>query len=141
MSRSLSFIIPGRIGGKGRPRGFIRGGKVAMYTPGKTRSDEGIVRHFAAQAMKKGRVPRLTGALELEIVILRCWPQSWPKKRRETTDYVTGKPDCDNIAKLIADAMNGIAYADDSQISVLSITRRYADAPESVWIAVTEIGA
>lgn len=35
------------------------------------------------------------------------------------------KPDCDNIIKIILDALNGIAFKDDNQVSELQIEKRY----------------
>lgn len=134
--RSVSFVIPGRIGGKGRHRSFIRAGKIAACTPAKTASDEGIVRHFAAQAMGRGTL--LTGPLRLAVTVSRLFPNSWSMKRREATFWITGKPDCDNIIKLIGDAMNATVYQDDSQIAELSLRRMYG-LPECVTVNVTEL--
>ena len=39
------------------------------------------------------------------------------------------RPDADNIAKIVLDALNGIAYKDDSQIVDLSVPKRYSDKP------------
>ena len=42
---------------------------------------------------------------------------------------VTKKPDCDNIAKIILDSLNKIAYHDDSQVVDLHVNKRYAEMP------------
>lgn len=141
MSRSLSFIIPGRIGGKGRPRGFIRGGKVAMYTPKQTVSDEATVRQFAHVAMVTARASMLAGPLSMRIQVFRDYPASWSKARKAQARYITGKPDCDNTAKLVADALNGIVYRDDSEIAALNIVRRYRSGAEEVIIGIMELSA
>ena len=39
-------------------------------------------------------------------------------------DY-TKKPDADNIAKIILDSLNGLAYKDDSQVSALMVLKDY----------------
>jgi len=39
------------------------------------------------------------------------------------------KPDSDNIAKVILDALNGIAFRDDSQVIDLHVTKHYSDDP------------
>lgn len=39
------------------------------------------------------------------------------------------KPDVDNIAKIICDSLNGIAYADDKQITSLHINKFYSENP------------
>ena len=40
------------------------------------------------------------------------------------------KPDADNIAKIICDALNNIAYKDDTQIIELTVVKRYALEPK-----------
>ncbi|MEQ2712194.1 RusA family crossover junction endodeoxyribonuclease, partial [Hominisplanchenecus faecis] len=44
------------------------------------------------------------------------------------------KPDSDNIAKVVLDALNGIAYHDDTQIIKLTITKAYK---EEAYLSVT----
>ena len=41
--------------------------------------------------------------------------------------FVLTKPDIDNYAKLVLDAMNGIAYNDDCQVVDLEVRKLYAD--------------
>lgn len=135
--RSLSFSIPGRIGGKGRARSFLRKGVIAHSTPKKTASDEAVVRQFAHLAIVGA--PLLQGPLRLEVIVYRMIPKSWSGKRRAAAIWITGKPDCDNVLKLIADAMNGIAYQDDSQIAALAMVRLYG-IPECVGVTLTELG-
>lgn len=43
----------------------------------------------------------------------------------------TKKPDWDNIGKIICDALNGIAYADDSQIVLGQMVKKYSDNPRT----------
>ena len=46
------------------------------------------------------------------------------------------KPDADNVAKTIADALNVLAYEDDAQITNLTVMKRYDEPPEvrvRVW--------
>lgn len=139
-ARSLTFTIPGRIGGKGRPRGFIRGGKVAMFTPKQTVSDEGTVRHFASQEMRRRKLALLIGPLSLIITVLHRTPASWSKKRAAAARWITGKPDVDNTVKLIADALNGITWSDDAQIALLTMQRLYDnERAECVIVAIREM--
>jgi Holliday junction resolvase RusA-like endonuclease len=39
----------------------------------------------------------------------------------------TKKPDCDNMAKICLDALNGVAYHDDAQITNLIISKHYGE--------------
>ena len=43
--------------------------------------------------------------------------------------YPTTKPDIDNVAKAVFDAMNGIVFQDDKQIVNQMVTKRYSDNP------------
>jgi Holliday junction resolvase RusA-like endonuclease len=123
----IAFVIPGRIRGKGRPRARVRsiGGRAFahMHTDAKTRSAETMVRDFAALAMRGRNL--LDGPLALEITIHVSIPQSWSKRARLAAKWVTGKPDPDNAIKLIADALNGIVYRDDTQIARIIFARMY----------------
>ena len=70
------------------------------------------------------------------MTILACFaiPKSFSKKKQkealEGTIRPLTKPDADNIAKIICDALNDIAYKDDTQIIELTITKQYASEPK-----------
>ena len=69
--------------------------------------------------------------LSVIINVYKSIPQSYSKKAQEKAlageIRPTTKPDCDNIAKNINDALNGVAYPDDKQIVSLSINKFYSD--------------
>ena len=49
----------------------------------------------------------------------------------------TKKPDADNLAKAILDALNGVAYPDDAQIVTLTVRKRYGEA-DMVHVLIEE---
>ena len=49
----------------------------------------------------------------------------------------TKKPDVDNIAKSILDALNGFVFKDDNQVSKISVEKRYA-LEEKIIVKVIE---
>ena len=54
------------------------------------------------------------------------------KKRKQSFIILSGqrrKPDLDNIIKSILDALNKVAYHDDTQIVSLSVEKFYSDSP------------
>ena len=69
-------------------------------------------------------------------------PKSASKKKRAamlTGDIrPTKKPDMDNILKTVADALNGIAYRDDSQI-VRAIVDKYYDTAPRLIVTITAL--
>ena len=118
----MKFTIPGEPTGKGRPRVT----KWGTHTPEKTVLYENLVK-----TCFNGEV--LQGELEMNVVAYYQIAKSASKKQRELMMNLvirpTKKPDCDNVLKIIADALNGIAYQDDSQIVRASIEKRYSDVP------------
>lgn len=133
----ITFVVPGKPIGKGRPR-FSRSGHA--YTPDQTKRAEMEVARRASDAMvEAGRDP-VEGPCCVHLVARWPIPGSWSKAKREAAlcqEITPGKPDLDNIAKLILDAMNGVVYQDDAQVVVLSVTKCYSDDP-GVTVIVTE---
>lgn len=125
----LSFFVAGTPQGKGRARAARIGKGVRMYTPDKTAKYE----HQIAWAAKLAHAVMLDGPVGLRVTILCAIPKYFTKAKREAALigplYPTGRPDADNVAKAVQDALNHICYADDAQIVDLHATKRYATAP------------
>lgn len=122
------FMIPGKPIGKARPR--VNTYTHRAYTPPATKNYEATVRSSYMNAAPPGE--RLhTGPVRVQIMAYYPIPKSWNKARKraamagETRPEV--KPDLDNCAKAILDALNGLAYEDDASITDLTIHKRYAE--------------
>lgn len=106
---------------------------VSSYTPAQTRSEQGALKMFAAQAMQ-GRPP-LTGALDLRFAAYFPVPPSWSKKKRAAAlsgeIRPTKTPDADNLIKQ-CDALNGVCFRDDAQITDAAMWKRFSDEPRLV---------
>ena len=126
----LEFTVYGEPVAKGRPRVATIGGKARAYTPAKTAKAE---REFKAQAIQFKPDKPVTGPVELTIAVYRDIPKSFSKKKRDDALKMwirpVSRPDCDNYAKLILDAMNQIFFADDSQVVSLTVHKFYSDRP------------
>lgn len=129
-AHSLDITIPGPPAGKGRPRFNRRQGRT--YTPAETETAESNVRAAWAAA----RQPRLPdGPITLTIEILVTRPKShFTAKGRLSAEGLrhpipTKAPDCDNVTKLVQDALNGLAWRDDAQVADLHVTRRWSVTP------------
>lgn len=125
---TIRFTVPGEPTGKGRPRVFKANGVSRAVTPQKTLSYENLVKWIVSESMQ---VEQLTGEVEAEIKAYYAIPKSMTKKNRQLIEegklHPTKKPDLDNVAKIILDALNGIAYKDDSQVVRLHVEKEYAD--------------
>lgn len=137
----IEFEVPGQPVAKGRPKFARRGKFVTTYTPEKTRTYEELV-SWCAKGVMMGNDP-MQGAIYLYLVIGLQIPKSWSNKKRIQAELgeipAIKKPDADNVLKAVKDAMNGIVYADDSQITMMTIIKKYSPEPK-VKILVCTIG-
>ena len=120
------FTIHAAPVGKARPRVTTHG----TYTPKKTRDYEQLVRLEYAKQCGEYFGEK---ALIVDIIANYPIPKSKPKTIRQEMQpgkiRPTSKPDCDNIAKAVLDALNGIAYHDDSQVVCLCVGKWYSEMP------------
>lgn len=127
----IRFEIPGEPGAKGRPRFSNHGGFTKTYTDKKTRLYEMLVRD--AYMTKIGNPDPMKVEIEVEINAHFGIPKSASKKKREAMINgkirPTKKPDTDNIAKVILDSLNGIAFDDDKQVIKLLVNKYYSERP------------
>lgn len=133
----IKLTIPGPPCAKQRPKVY---GKHAV-TPAKTVNYETLVKQlYIVEHHRK----QLEGPLIMKVVAYFPIPQSKSKKVKEAMlkgkIRPTSKPDIDNLFKIIADALNGLAYHDDSQIVQGIIDKWYSDNPR-MEVFLREIGA
>jgi Holliday junction resolvase RusA-like endonuclease len=120
----LAFDVVGIPKGQPRPRAVRRGAHAGVYDPGTAKEWKGAVAAAALGAM--GTAP-LSCPLALAIFLRFPRPQRLAKVSPSSLLPHTAKPDADNCAKAIMDALTGIAWVDDAQICSLSIVKEYAD--------------
>lgn len=129
----FNFTIPGEPKGKGRPRATTVSGRVRTYTPEATANYENLVKVSFLQAHGKAEPYAKDVPLVAKISAFFPIPQSASKKKQAAMEAgeisPTKKPDTDNIAKIVLDALNGLAYYDDAQIVVLSLQKTYSTKP------------
>lgn len=130
---NVCFDVPGKPQGKGRPR-FTRSGHT--YTPDRTAEYEERVKF----AYKQAGGGKLSGFVSADILAVFTVPKSYTKAQRAaalSASFAPKKPDCDNIAKIILDALNGLAYDDDAQVVKLRVEKRYGET-ERVLVVLDE---
>lgn len=119
----MNFFIPGEPIAQPRVKVSTKGGFARAYAE----RDHPV--HAYKQAIRLAYVNAggeiLEGPIEIRIA---CWferPKSHSKKRRQQAEPKTTKPDLDNLAKAILDALNEIAYNDDGQVCRLTVEKWY----------------
>lgn len=127
----VSITLDGPPRGKGRPRTRVIGKFATIYTDTKTRAYEASLAAVGRIAMG-GLDPVGDIPLSAKVIAYMPIPVSWPasKKRQALAGDIwpTGKPDMDNIVKML-DALNGIAFSDDAQIINMHSMKIYSDRP------------
>ena len=139
MSAAIYFVVPGDPHGKGRPKASSRGGFVRMYTPAPTRLYEAEIAKMAVLA--RSEWPVLETPISLRVVAHHPIPVSWSKRKQQQAlqgELVPGKPDLDNVAKAVLDALNGVIYVDDKQVVRLVAEKKYSFDPR-VEVYVHEV--
>lgn len=129
----VSFDVLGKVRGKGRPR-FTRGGHA--YTPKATRDYERSIREAFENATVRPPEP-FSGPIAVCIMTYRQLPKSTPKSVFSEPD--THKPDIDNVAKIVLDALNGVAWEDDAQVVSLKVSKlNRTRSHERMSVSITE---
>ena len=121
-----SLTIPGEPQGKER----ARYGNGRTYTPKKTVAYEERIKNLFINKWGK---PMLEGEVQVSIIAYYTIPKSYSKKKKELAFQglikPIKKPDLDNIAKVVLDSLNKIAYKDDNQVVRLLLDKDYSNEP------------
>lgn len=134
MASSVLHVV-GEVVGKPRPRFTSYGGRVRTFTPKKGETFESLVR--VAYQAQGGTMH--DGAVEVEIAYRRPMPKSRPKGVEREWDSF--KPDIDNVAKAVLDALNGVAFADDKCVVSLRAAKlpRVRCQHEELYVRIGEV--
>ena len=107
---------------------MTRSGRV-YYSKGYTAFKGAANRAMPAVLMDAGLLRKLTGPLLVNLVLRVARPKR--------TKLQFPKPDIDNYAKSVLDALNGHAWLDDDQVIGLVAHKEWADFEESGEILIS----
>lgn len=136
----MRFTIPGEPQGKGRPRVVRNGSFTKTFTPEKTATYENLVKLEFQRQCPTLWIPSAPICMNIAAYFSVPKSDSNRKRRYKIGGLIrpTKVPDTDNIAKIIADSLNGMAYSDDSQIVCMTIEKYYAENPR-VEVEIEEV--
>lgn len=133
----LRFTVPGEPHGWARARANGQ----RYFTDRKSLSRKQAIAAWAIEAGAKMR----EDALRVTVRAYFGAPKSASKKRVAAMlagmEYPTKKPDGDNIAKIIGDALNGVAWRDDVQVVDWIIEKRWDVEPRMEIEVAPMLGA
>ena len=126
----ITFVVPGKAHGKERARTVLNQyGRAHTYTPDRQRNYEQIIKACYVAAAKGAA--SIEGAVELSICSVFEPPKSAKKSDKQM--MLSGvlspvvRPDLDNIVKSVLDALNRLAFKDDSQVVKISAVKVYGE--------------
>lgn len=131
-SREVKIVIDGK------PEGQVRAafttlpnGRRLVYTP--PHPCKVYKRTIELLARQKFPTPLLG---PVSVHVLAVFPRlAWDKLPGSAPH--TSKPDCDNVAKAVMDALNGVAFVDDAQVSQLTVKKERAALNQRTRTEVT----
>lgn len=128
---SIYFTVPGKPVAKQRPKAARKGRFFTVYTPNETKMYE---KKVADCYRNRYGVYKLNGSLTAEVYAVFEVPSSESNKRKELMlngdIRNTKKPDLDNVIKSALDALNDVAYDDDSSINEIYANKQYGEISE-----------
>ena len=118
------FTVPGNPVSQPRSR-FYNGG-VANIRSKERKNFIEVVKHQMAVNPGNHWLPISIGVpVQLRVEFYVKTPAGSQTKSKKTKCHVHPGPDLDNLAKFVMDALNGIAYDDDRQITTLLASKSY----------------
>lgn len=138
LKQEVMFTVPGLPKGKARPRFAKIGNFVKTYTPKETVSYENLIKLCYMSGAGKFQFNYLEQGqpCDVDVIAWFPYPKSMTKKELSSKPEYTKKPDCDNIGKIVCDALNGVAWNDDSQVVTLTVQKRYTDQEPSLCVSI-----
>ena len=130
MINKIRLTIEGNPVGKGRPK-FTKTG--VAYTPKETKEYENVIRALYRTEYRGFKFQKEV-ALDLRIRAYYPIPKSdnrglQMKKIKNEIRPHNIKPDIDNVVKIVCDALNDMAYHDDTQIVDQQARKFYSTRP------------
>lgn len=124
---SVSFFVAGEPKPQPRAKAFGRGGFIRMYTP-YTKDAKAWRSAVIAEAMAM-EIPTITDALAIRLTFILPRPKSHFLKsglRPDAPKHPITRPDTDNLAKLVMDALGEAGvWSDDSAVCSTLICKHY----------------
>lgn len=138
------FRVPGPPKGKARARTFYNPklGRMQSITPEGTVLYENLIKTCYMEKAQKEKFEGYFNKEPIHMYIEAVFeiPKSTSKKKRHMMEagelLPCKKPDADNIAKVICDALNKVTYGDDTQICSLKVDKRYTRADEEASVLI-----
>ena len=129
--KTISLIVYGTPVPQGSMRAFMRPGMKAPIVTAdnkKTKPWKQEIAGCAAEAMQKAG---LAVAVGVPIAVLCEFYFDRPKSLRKSIQRKVTRPDLDKCARAVLDALTGIVFKDDAQVTLLRVSKEFSDRPRA----------
>ncbi len=111
-------------------------GMIFQYTPAKIKRWQ---ERIAAEARKVISGELLSGPLAVRYSYHFLIPKTKIRKTKPMPKWKDTKPDWENLAKGVSDAVEKIIYANDGQIAYGSVRKKYTTGPEYLDVKIWQL--
>lgn len=145
----ISFFVSGTPKPQPRPRAYVRGGHAGVYDCGtanewKYRVAVRVRETLNTLTRAESSLADKPIALYIDLFLPRPKSHYYQTKsrsgqlRENAPVWHTSKPDADNFAKAVMDALGDsrLVWADDAQVCFLQTTKQYANTPDEIGARV-----
>jgi Holliday junction resolvase RusA-like endonuclease len=132
----MRVFIQGLPVGQPRTKATIRGAHAAIYTPETAAAWKAMV----AKAVEEAIDLPIPGPVKLDAEFLFHRPKYHLNAKGikpNAPTWHTSKPDTSNLVKAVEDCLGGIAFFNDSQICLGTMSKRYTRADEVPGLFLT----
>ena len=134
----IAFSVRGEIAPKGslrarpwRTKDGSRSGIAMVPSSGRVRSSQALVADRLSAVMAEGNLRAIEGPVSVTLTFYRRKPKSYPKLK---ASWPVTKPDIDKQARLVLDALTGIAFRDDAQVVRLVAEKQWGEPGVDVCV-------
>lgn len=119
-----------------RPRVTALGGRPRLYDPRECKAFKQAIALAYKAALNSSKNAGAFASKDTPVELIITTHRKKPASVKYF-DEDTHKPDADNIAKLVMDALNGVAYADDAQVTKLTVKKdKRTEKPDITTVQV-----
>lgn len=126
----MRFFVPGHPAPQGSKQAFVRGKRAVLVEVSKRVKPW---REAVQDAAVTHGCQPLDGPVSVKLTFLMPRPKAMPKKANLT---MTQKPDSDKLARAVLDALTGVCFDDDSQVTRLLVVKRRAGTAEEPGVMI-----
>ena len=141
------FFVPGIPAGKGSMKAFVVAGKARLtHNSAKTKPWQSQVSAFACRAWNRAPLARGV-AVAVECIFVSVRPKGHygtgrnSGRLKESAPLLPAfQPDGDKLLRTVLDALTGVCFVDDGQVTTAITHKVYGECP-GVDVTVSEAGA